>query len=140
VVLRTRALSVHTPGTRNYYEISQKVIHLFDLHNMEERHAYCRLDKRGDVEDAIQVIEAPCKGEDFGANVITFDRDLLDEYLVLTDSVVVRTFDFTRCRPGGFSSSNPAVGQRRATSHAQSPGVPLSKCLQFSRTPPGQAA
>ena len=39
---------------------------------MEERHAYCRLDERGDVEDVIRIIEMPGKGKEFGLNVITF--------------------------------------------------------------------
>jgi hypothetical protein len=88
---------------KTYYEILQKFTHLFGLHYMEERHAYCRLDERGDVEDMIRIVERPGKGEESGTNMITFSRDLLDEYLVLTDSVIVRTFDFTRFRPGNFS-------------------------------------
>jgi len=31
---------------------------------MEERHAFCRLDKGGDVEDVIRIIEIPGKGEE----------------------------------------------------------------------------
>ena len=91
------------PDKKSYYEILQKVTHVFDLHYMEERHAYCRLDRNGDVEEAIRIIEMPGKGEAFGANVVVFNRDLLDEYLILTDSVIVRTFDFTRYRPGTFN-------------------------------------
>jgi hypothetical protein len=90
-------------GKKSYYEILQKFTHIFGLHYMEERHAYCRLDERGDVEDAIRLIEIPGKGEECGLNIITFNRDVLDEYLVLTDFAIVRTFDFTRYRPGDFS-------------------------------------
>jgi hypothetical protein len=91
------------PGEKNYYEILQKFTHLFDLHYMEERHAHCRLDGRGDVEDVISIVEIPGKGEEFGTKIVVFNRDVLDEYLVLTDSVIVRTFDFTRYQPGNFS-------------------------------------
>jgi hypothetical protein len=90
-------------GKKSYYEILQKFTHLFGLHYMEERHAYCRLDKHGDVEDVIRIVEIPGKGEEFGTNVVAFNRDVLDEYLVLTDSVIVRMFDFTRHQPGGFN-------------------------------------
>lgn len=90
-------------GKKWYFEILQKFTHMFGLHYVEERHAYCRLDERGDVEDVIRIIERPGKGEEFGTDLITFKRELLDEYLVLTDSVIVRTFDFTRYRPGGFN-------------------------------------
>lgn len=51
----------------------------------------------------IRIVEKPGKGEEFGTEIVAFKRDLLDEYLVLTDSVIVRTFDFTRYRPGSFS-------------------------------------
>ena len=91
------------PGKKSYYEVLQKFTHVFELHYMEERYAYCRLDKHGDVEDVIRIIEIPGKGEEFGTNIVAFNRDLLDEYLVLTDSVIVRTFDFTRYQPGRFS-------------------------------------
>lgn len=91
------------PAGKNYYEVLQKFTHLFDLHYMEERNAYCRLDGRGDVEDVIRIVEIPGKGEEFDTDVLTFDRAVLDEYLVLTDSVIVRTFDFVRYRPGAFS-------------------------------------
>ena len=33
---------------------------------------------------------------------MTIDRRILDEYMVLTDTVMVRTFDFTRYRPSQF--------------------------------------
>ncbi len=89
-------------GQKHYYEVLQKFAHLFELHFMEERTAYCRLDERGDIEEVIRVVELPGKGEEFGSIVITFNRAILEEYLVLTDSVVVRTFDFTRFRPGRF--------------------------------------
>jgi len=99
-------------GKKRYYEILQKFTHLFDLHYMEERHAYCRLDARGDVEDVIRIVEIAGKGEEFGANVITVNRDLLNEYLTLTDSVIVRTFDFTRYRPGTFNGWVPSSDAR----------------------------
>ena len=38
-----------------YVEILQKLLHVFDLHFLEERNAYCRLDGRGDLEDVITV-------------------------------------------------------------------------------------
>jgi hypothetical protein len=39
---------------KNYYEVLQKLTHLLDLHYVPERRAYCRFDKRGDVEDVIR--------------------------------------------------------------------------------------
>jgi len=89
-------------GKKSYYKILQKFTHLFDLHYLEERQSYCRLDEHSDVEDAIRIVEIPGKGEEFDTNVVIFNRGLLDEYLILTDAVFVRTFDFTQYRPGTF--------------------------------------
>jgi hypothetical protein len=89
-------------GKKSYYEILQKFTHILGLHYMEERQAYCRLDERGDVEDVIRIVEIPGKDVEFCLNIITFKRDVLDDYLVLTESTIVRTFDFTRYRPGDF--------------------------------------
>jgi len=88
---------------KGYYEILQKFTHVFDLHFVPERKAYCRLDDRGDIKEVIRVVEVPGKGEEFGADVITFNRDLMDEYLALTDAAIVQMFDFMRYRPGSFS-------------------------------------
>jgi hypothetical protein len=90
-------------GTKDYYEILQKLVHLFDLHFLEERNAYCRLDKRGDIEDVIRIVELPERGHTPAGTVIFFRRGILDKYLVLTDSVLIRSYDFTRYRPMKFS-------------------------------------
>jgi hypothetical protein len=90
-------------GERGYFEVLQKFAHLFDLHFLAERKSYCRLDKLGDVEDVIRIVSKPKgAGDIFGETVITFNRELLDRYLALTDSVLVQTFDFTRFRPSEF--------------------------------------
>lgn len=89
-------------GEKHYYEILQKFAHVFDLHLVTERHAYCRLDKRGDVEDVVRIIEIPGRGGKWGTSIVTFKRAVLDEYLAITDSVLVITFDFTRVRLTSF--------------------------------------
>jgi hypothetical protein len=89
-------------GEKNYYEILQKFAHLFDLHFLPERNAYCRLDKRGDVEDIVRIIEIPGKGGRWGTSVVTLNREVLGDYLAITDSVLVIAFDFTRVQPRGF--------------------------------------
>jgi hypothetical protein len=89
-------------GKKGYFEVLQKFLHVFDLHLVEERASYCRLDQYGDLEDMIRMVEVPGKGDAFGASAIVIDRELLDEYMVLTQSVIVRMFDFTRYRGGGF--------------------------------------
>ena len=87
-------------GEKNYYELLQKFIHAAEIHFVPERNAYCRLDKRGDIEDVVRIVKIP--GGRIRITVITVKRSALDEYLALTDSVAVRTFDFT-FTPSGFS-------------------------------------
>jgi hypothetical protein len=43
-------------GRKNYYEVLQKFVHLFDLHFLDERNAYCRIDKHGDIEEVIRIV------------------------------------------------------------------------------------
>lgn len=98
-------------GRKNYHEVLQKFIQVFDLHFLEERNAYCRFDKHGDIEDVICIVALPSIGGAYGGTVIMFNRNVLDEYLALTDSVLVRTFDFTHYRPsqfGGWSAPHLA--------------------------------
>ena len=89
-------------GEEDYYEILQKFLHISEIHFVPERSAYCRFDKHGDIEDVIRIVEIPAKVGEFGGTVITFRRDALDRYLALTDSAIVRTFDFTRLQPSHF--------------------------------------
>lgn len=93
--------------SKSYYEILQKFTHAFDLHLLEERNAYCRLDKHGDIEEVVRIVSMPkVKGDEFGGTAVTFKRDVLDEYLAFTKSSIVRTFDFTRYRTGFFGWNN----------------------------------
>jgi hypothetical protein len=86
-----------------YVEILQKLLHVFGLHFIEDRNAYCRLDKRGDLEDVISINRvADPSGHYRGGLVVTIQREILDEYAAVTDTSIVRMFDLTRCRIGSF--------------------------------------
>jgi hypothetical protein len=89
-------------GEKAYCEVLQEVVQVSNLHFLEERNAYCRIDKHGDIEEAIRITRIPAQGEAFGASIVTFEREVLDQYLALTDSVLVRTFDFTRYKSSAF--------------------------------------
>jgi hypothetical protein len=101
LIFRRRFEGLH--GKKGYFEILQKFLHVFDLHRVEERASYCRLDQYGDLEDMIRMVEFPGKGDAFGASAVVINRELLDEYMVLTQSVVVRMFDFMRLRMERFN-------------------------------------
>jgi hypothetical protein len=86
-----------------YVEIFQKLLHVFALHFLEERNVYCRLDERGDLEDVIAVskFDDP-RGGYSGGTVVTIKRGVIDEYMAVTNTTIVRMFDLTRFRPKAF--------------------------------------
>jgi len=90
-------------GDRHYIELLQKLVHVLDVHFLPERSAYCRLDKHGDIEEVIRIIETPEEKDMSSGTIVTIKREDLDEYMALTDSAAVLMFDFTRTSPGSFS-------------------------------------
>lgn len=100
-------------GEKHYFEILQKFLHLSDLHYLVERKAYCRLDSHGDVEDVVRIIRIPTvAGQMSGGTIVTVMREVLDRYAAITDSTIVRTFDFTRAsfsRFGGWREGHDAT-------------------------------
>jgi hypothetical protein len=49
-------------------EISQKLVHALDLHFVDERNAFCRIDEAGDIEDVIRLIDIP--SDKFGESIL----------------------------------------------------------------------
>lgn len=84
-------------------ELSQKLIHSLDLHYMQERNAYCRLDSRGDIEDVIKITQLNKGSTCDYLDVVTIRRKEFDAYMALTDTCLVLRFDFTRVKWGSFS-------------------------------------
>jgi len=91
-------------GEKRYYEISQKFLHVMDLHHVPERKAWCKLDDNGDIQNVIRIVTLPATQRDWEGEAILIDRDLLDRYLALTEMSALRTFDFTRYPTSGFTS------------------------------------
>jgi len=85
-------------GKKDYFEILQKLVHVLELHFLEERRAYCLLTEHGDIEDVIRIIE-----QDSGGSVVTIQREALDRYMALCGLAAVQMFDFTRFRPKSFN-------------------------------------
>lgn len=96
-------------GEKHYFEALQEFVHVLGLHFVPERKAYCRLDKRGDVEDMIRIVHVDRSAGDLGGTVILFKREILDEWMTLTDSAIVQTFDFTRVRLSSFGGWSNAA-------------------------------
>jgi hypothetical protein len=87
---------------RSPLELSQKLVHTLDLHFMEERNAYCRLNEDGDIEDVIKVTEIPGSAWDGGTVVTVLAKDFA-EYMCLSGMGAVIFFDFTRTDRGNFN-------------------------------------
>jgi hypothetical protein len=76
--------------SNSYLELNQRRAHVLDIHQVEKRRAYCRVDEEtGDLVDIVTY----SKDDEI---LCTIERDALDFYLYLTDSVLVRVFDVTR--------------------------------------------
>lgn len=84
-------------------ELSQKLVHSLELYWVEERSAYCRLDKRGDIEDVIRVIwlkDHEANERDVAVTILVKD---LATYMAVSGMSLVLKFDFTRFEPKAFS-------------------------------------
>jgi hypothetical protein len=105
-----------TGDNKHYIELSQKFTHIFDLHFIAERSAYCRLDKRGDLEDVVGIFRVnDDSGQYLGGSIVTVDRAVLEEYMALTDSTIVRMFDLMRIKPRHFGGWSQAVESKHKT-------------------------
>jgi hypothetical protein len=83
-------------------ELSQKLVHSLDLYFVPERNAYCRLDRRGEIEDVIKVIQRESADMREALDVVTILRKDLDKFMALSETSLVLRFDFTRVRWGSF--------------------------------------
>lgn len=88
---------------RHYFELQQRISHVLGLHFMPERNAWCKLDKFGDIQDIVKVVETEDLPNNESGTIITANKDVLGEYAGVCNFLLCRTFDFTRFRLGGFS-------------------------------------
>jgi len=88
---------------RTSTEMNQRLVQALQLHYVEERNAYCRLDDSGDIDEVIKFIDIP--SEQFGESVlvVTIRGHEFYEYARLAGMGVVFFYDFTRYRPASFS-------------------------------------
>lgn len=79
------------------WEPRQEYLHVIDAHWRPERKAYSKIDRQGDWLDLIGVT-VPKVDEVDGITLVTFQRNVLDQYLAIRDMVVVQMLDFTLYR------------------------------------------
>ena len=105
LVVRRRFESVDKGKTRT--EVSQKLVHALNLYWLDEESAYCRLDENGDIEPVLRVIDLERHTEGNAGLLVTIKARDLARYMVVTNSVLVTKFDFTRVVPSAFSGWAP---------------------------------
>ena len=99
---------------QSYVEMLQKFVHVLGLHHMPERNAWCRLDRHGDIEEVVREIRVPEGDHGSGGTIVLVNREILEEYAALTDTVLLRMFTFTRHMPRGYGGpSNEGEAEYR---------------------------
>jgi hypothetical protein len=84
-------------------EISQKLVHALDLHFLEERNAWCRLDDDGDIVDVIKIARENVGDWTNNVTVVTILIKDFAEFMRLADMALLYFFDFTRTQPRSFN-------------------------------------
>jgi hypothetical protein len=107
LVFRRRLDGVQS--ARAYTEISQKLTQALDLHFVEERRAYCRVDKAGNIESVITVEDFPALRDRFPGHLVTMSAEPLMEFMAVTGTVLAAKFDFTRTDGSNFPGWEGAV-------------------------------
>lgn len=94
---------------RHYYELAQKFTHILDIHFVPERNAWCKLDRLGDVEEVVKILDFASAHKMDGGTIIAIQKRALERYTTLTDSTVLRMFDFTRYKTGSFNGWHKGI-------------------------------
>lgn len=97
-----------------YFEVNQEYTHLSGIHWRPEYSSYCQFDDNGDIEHMVSV----SMREAVGVTLVSFSWSKLEEYLAVSDSSLVRMFDFTLLDRNSFSGWPEGVetqGERSAS-------------------------
>jgi hypothetical protein len=98
IFFRSFAASSHSQ-----FELSQKLVHALDVHYVEERKAFCRLDENGDLFDVIKIVEERTEGRPEDITVVAIRTKNFAEYMRLSGMGMVVIFDFTRTSRANFN-------------------------------------
>jgi hypothetical protein len=80
---------------RHYFEIAQFLAHAHDLHWVPERHAWCRFDNDGDIEEIILWAEIAGRGGYGTATAISIRREVIEMQMSASKTVLIQMFDST---------------------------------------------
>lgn len=80
---------------KSYFELSQDLTHAHELHWVDERDAWCRLNDSGDVVELAKVDAIELPGGRHAAKTVSLNRDLLNLHMAATGTCLVQMFDST---------------------------------------------
>ncbi|MDA0810616.1 MAG: hypothetical protein O3B68_21700 [Planctomycetota bacterium] len=86
-----------------YFELNQKISQVLGLHFMEDRQAWCDLNRHGDIDEVVKIHTIEQPSGKYEGTVITIRRQRLAEFAGAGCYTFLRMFDFTRYRSGSFS-------------------------------------
>lgn len=101
---------------RTYFEINQEYTHVSEIHWRPEQSAYCRFDENGDLEHVVSITSRD--GTARTISCVSFAWRQLEQFLIATDSTLIRRFDFTLMRSNSFNgwSNTPEMLIRESDS------------------------
>lgn len=85
--------------TRVHYEVLQEYTHVTGIHWNPEQNAYCRFDRRGELEHTVSITSKTIPD----VSLVSFKREPLEEYLAASHSILVQMFDFALRKRGDFT-------------------------------------
>lgn len=91
------------PSREKYFELDQMISQVLEIHFLEERNAWCKLDNHGDIEDIVKIIELPKPHQEQSKTIVAFKKSALDEFACVGNYSLCRMFDFTRFKSESFS-------------------------------------
>lgn len=112
-------------GKKSYIEVYQLLTHLHNLHFMEERNAYCRLNEDSDIEEVIKIHHEQ-------ETLVTIKQDVLDFHLFLTKSVLLRFFDRTLYNDNDWPSFSEKSRQKSKL-HDQENEIYAKRVIAFNK-------
>jgi hypothetical protein len=86
---------------RTYFEVNQEYTHVTGIHWRPEQRAYCRFDESGDLQQVVSVTGRSDTAKD--VLCVSFAWAPLEKYLAVTNSTLVRRFDFTLLKRNNFT-------------------------------------
>lgn len=90
------------PKYGSYIEISQKFIHVLNLHYLKERSAWCRLDRHGDIQSVVSIVAIEEQTPHPTGEIVLANRGALAEYLNPQDLMLLRMFEFQLYRETSY--------------------------------------